>query len=102
VDPGGYSKAGGGDVYMKDPQKVLFNPRATEKAIKMIESENKLIFSVADDATKRDVKHAVEMLYEVKVLKVNLEKTPRGEKRAYVRLTSDFSAEELAAKLGMV
>lgn len=87
---------------MKDPQKVLKHPKATEKAVRMIETENKLIFSVADDASKGDVKHAVETLYEVKVVKVNVERTPRGEKLAYVRLAPDFSAEELAAKLGMV
>jgi large subunit ribosomal protein L23 len=102
VDPRSDSKTNGGNVHVKDPQKVLLNPRATEKAVRVIESENKLIFSVANDATKRDVKQAVEALYEVKVLKVNLERTSRGEKRAYVRLMPDFSAEELAAKLGMV
>ncbi len=87
---------------MKDPQKVLVNPRATEKAVRTIESENKLMFTVADDATKSDIKKAVEILYQVKVVKVNVERTPKGEKRAYVRLAPDFSAEELAAKLGMV
>jgi large subunit ribosomal protein L23 len=86
----------------KDPQKVLKNPTATEKAVRIIESENKLVFAVAGNATKRDIKQAVEALYEVKVLKVSLERTPKGEKRAYVRLTPEFSAEELAAKLGMV
>ncbi len=87
---------------MKDPQKVLVNPRATEKAVRIIESENKLMFTVADDATKSDIKKAVEILYQVKVVKVNVERTSNGEKRAYVRLAPDFSAEELAAKLGMV
>jgi large subunit ribosomal protein L23 len=87
---------------VKDPQKVLLNPLATEKAVRVIESENKLIFSVAHDATKKDVKHAVEVLYEVKVMKVNLERTPRGRKCAYVKLAPEFSAEELAMKLGMV
>jgi large subunit ribosomal protein L23 len=87
---------------MKDPQKVLKNPRASEKAVRMIESENKLIFAVSDDSTKTDVKRAVETLYEVKVVKVNIERTIHGEKRAYVRLAPEFSAEELATKLGMV
>jgi large subunit ribosomal protein L23 len=87
---------------MKDPQKVLIFPRATEKAVRLVESENKLIFAVADDANKIDVKRAVEALYQVRVQKVNIERTPKGEKRAYVRLKPEFSAVELATKLGMV
>jgi large subunit ribosomal protein L23 len=87
---------------MKDPQKVLMFPRATEKAVRLVESENKLIFAVADDANKIDVKRAVEALYQVRVQKVNIERTPEGQKRAYVRLRPEFSAVELATKLGMV
>jgi len=87
---------------MKDPQKVLKYPRATEKAVGMIESENKLIFAIADDANKIDVKRAVEVLYQVKVQKVSIERTPEGEKRAYVRLAPEFSAVELATRLGMI
>lgn len=87
---------------MKDPHKVVLYPRATEKAVELLESENKLIFAVARDATKHDIKRAVEALYEVKVAKVNVEITPKGEKRAYVRLMPEFSAADLATKLGMV
>ncbi|HID28844.1 MAG TPA: 50S ribosomal protein L23 [Desulfobacterales bacterium] len=87
---------------MKDPHKVLICPQATEKAVKIIESENKLIFIVADDATRPDVKHAVETLFEVKVNNVKVEITPDGRKRAYVKLAPEFMADEIAAKLGMI
>ncbi len=87
---------------MKDPQKVLRFPKATEKAVNLIESENKLVFAVADDANKVDVKRAVEILYQVKVDKVNIVRTPRGEKRAYVRLKPEYSAVELATRLGLI
>jgi len=87
---------------MKDPHKVVLYPRATEKAVELLESENKLVFAVARDATKHDIKRAVEALYEVKVAKVNVEITAKGEKRAYVRLMPEFSAADLATKLGMV
>ncbi len=87
---------------MKDPHKVLLYPQATEKAVKLIESENKLIFIVANDATKSDVKHAVETLFEVKVDNVGTGITPDGKKRAYVKLAPEFMADEVAAKLGMI
>jgi large subunit ribosomal protein L23Ae len=87
---------------MKDPQKVLLYPQATEKVVKLIESENKLVFVVADDATKLDVKRAVELLFEVKVESVKIGITPDGKKRAYVKLAPGFMADEIAAKLGMI
>lgn len=87
---------------MKDPQKVLLYPQATEKAVKLIESENKLVFIVANDANRTDVKRAVETLFEVKVYNVKVGITPDGRKRAYVRLAPEFKADEIAAKLGMI
>ncbi|MEM3402867.1 MAG: 50S ribosomal protein L23 [Candidatus Hadarchaeales archaeon] len=87
---------------MKDPQKVILYPRGTEKAVELIERENKLVFCVADDATKMDIKRAVEALFQVKVAKVNVLRTQKGEKKAYVRLAPGFNAGELATKLGMV
>ncbi|MGC8816558.1 MAG: 50S ribosomal protein L23 [Candidatus Hadarchaeum sp.] len=87
---------------MKDPHSVILYPLATEKAVKMIESENKLIFVVDNAATKSDIKRAVETLFEVKVKKVSVEITPEGKKRAYVKLAPEFMADEIAAKLGMI
>lgn len=87
---------------MKDPHKVLLYPQATEKAVRLIESENKLLFIVANDATKSDIKRAVEVLFEVRVSNVKVEITPEGRKRAYVKLAPEFMADEIAAKLGMI
>jgi len=87
---------------MKDPHKVVLYPQATEKAVKLIESENKLVFIVANEATRADVKRAVELLFEVKVDNVKIEITPDGRKRAYVRLAPEFMADDIASKLGMI
>jgi len=73
----------------------------TQDAVALIESENKLTFIVDIRATKRDVKRAVEELYDVEVEKVNTMITPRGEKKAYVKLKSEYPASELAVKLGI-
>lgn len=86
---------------MKDPQAVLLYPQITEKAVKLIESENKLTFIVAQNATRAEVKQAVEKLFEVKVVGVKVEVTKDGRKRAYVRLAPGFSADEIATKLGV-
>lgn len=87
---------------MKDPYKVLIHPQTTEKAIRLIEAENKLTFIVARDATRADVKRAVEALFGVKVESVKVEITPDGRKRAYVRLEEGFLADDVASKLGVI
>jgi large subunit ribosomal protein L23 len=85
-----------------DPHKILFHPQVTEKAVKLIESENKLVFIVAMNASRADVKRAVEILFEVRVKDVKIEVTAEGQKRAYVKLAPEFMADEIAAKLGVV
>ncbi|MEK6958193.1 MAG: 50S ribosomal protein L23 [archaeon] len=81
---------------------VLKYPLITEKAVNMIEAENKLVFVVDNRATKVTVKKAVESLYKVKVRKVNMLKDMKGKKRAIVRLMKEFKAGNVATKLGVI
>ncbi len=85
-----------------NPNEVIIAVVRTQKAVSMIEKENKLTFIVRLEATKDDVKRAVEKLYGVKVEKVNTLITPRGEKKAYVKLKPEYKATELAIKLGVI
>lgn len=84
-----------------DPYKVIVRPVVTEKAISMVERENKLTFIVDKRAIKPDIKKAVETVYEVKVDKVNIVITMKGEKKAYVKLKPEYSASEVAARIGL-
>ncbi|KUH34623.1 50S ribosomal protein L23 [Thermococcus celericrescens] len=84
-----------------DPYKVIVKPVVTEKAVAMIENENKLTFIVDKRATKQDIKRAVEAMFDVKVEKVNTLVTMRGEKKAYVKLKPEYSASEVAARIGL-
>lgn len=81
---------------------VLRYPIMTEVASRILETENTIVFIVDAKATKRDIKHAVESLYDVAVVKVNTLITPRGEKKAYVKLHSDDKAVDVAIKLGII
>jgi len=85
-----------------NPDEVILAVVRTQKAVSLIEKENKLTFIVRIEATKEDVKRAVEKLYGVKVEKVNTLITPRGEKKAYVKLKPEYKASELAVKLGII
>ncbi|PIU02940.1 MAG: 50S ribosomal protein L23 [Candidatus Diapherotrites archaeon CG09_land_8_20_14_0_10_32_12] len=77
-------------------------PVISEKAVNMIETQNKITFIVTKDATKPEVKKAVEDRYKVKVEKVNMLRDMNGRKKAIVKLTKEFKASELASKIGMI
>jgi large subunit ribosomal protein L23 len=85
-----------------DPYEVVLYPLMTEAASIMVEKENKLVFVVNLKANKIDVKKAIEKLYEVKVSDVNVQITPGGEKKAFVKLHPDFKAADVAIKLGIL
>ena len=81
---------------------IISFPLMTESASLIVEKDNKLIFVVNLKAGKADVKRAVEQLYAVKVKKVNLLITPQGQKKAFVKLTPEFRASDVAIKLGIL
>ncbi len=80
----------------------VIHPLITEKSINLIESENKLVFVVNKKANKVQVKKAVEDLYGVKVDKVNIVIDSKSRKKAFVKISKEFKAGEIATKLGVL
>ncbi|WP_396587864.1 50S ribosomal protein L23 [Bermanella sp. R86510] len=79
--------------------KVLLGPHISEKATVVADKDGQFVFRVAPDATKPEIKKAVEQLFEVKVRNVQVlnikgktKRTARGVgkrndvRKAYVRL----------------
>ena len=89
------------NLTLEDTEVVLY-PLVTEKAVNMIESENKITFVVADSATKDKVKKVIQNAYGVKVDKINVIRDMKGRKKAIVRLSKDYKAQDLATKLGVL
>ncbi|MCL4334212.1 MAG: 50S ribosomal protein L23 [Candidatus Thermoplasmatota archaeon] len=85
---------------MKSPYDILLKPFVTEKSMLQIERDNKIWFIVNERATRDQVKRAVEEISEMKVSNVNILRDKEG-KKAIVKISKDFSAEELATKLGI-
>ncbi|MCS7171606.1 MAG: 50S ribosomal protein L23 [Aquificaceae bacterium] len=56
---------------MRRPEEVIIRPIITEKSNRLMEDYKKYTFEVAMDATKHEIKHAVEKLFGVEVVKVN-------------------------------
>ncbi len=79
---------------------IIIKPYASEKAMMLVEKENKLTFIVHMDATGNQVKWAVEKLFNVKVDKVNISIGKEG-KKAIVKLKPGYRADEIAVRIGL-
>jgi large subunit ribosomal protein L23 len=85
-----------------DPYDVILFPLSTEKGVRLMEGENKLLFVVDKRANKQDVKKAIETIFKVKVESVNMLNTVKGQKRAYIKFSFETPAIDIATDLGMI
>jgi large subunit ribosomal protein L23 len=81
---------------------VLKYPLNTEKAVRMMEMENRITFIVDRKSKKADVKKALTEAFGVKVLKVNTTIGPDGKKKAYIKLDVSTPAMDIITKLGLM
>ncbi|MEM2874046.1 MAG: 50S ribosomal protein L23 [Candidatus Nanoarchaeia archaeon] len=86
---------------IKNPYDILKYPLSTEKAVRQMEAENKLIFIVDSKATKAAIKWAAEKAFNVKVAAVNTLITRTGEKKAYIKLKPETPAADVTTALGL-
>jgi len=93
---------------------IIVSPRISEKATMRADIDNQHVFSVLKDATKPEIKKAVELMFDVKVKSVRLMNVQgklirvgrtfgkrKDWKKAYVRLQEGFDinyGEEEATK----
>jgi large subunit ribosomal protein L23 len=63
------------------PNEVLLTPVVSEKSYAQIEGSNTYSFRIHPDAHKTQVRQAVEELFQVKVLRVNVSKVQPKPKR---------------------
>jgi large subunit ribosomal protein L23 len=75
---------------------------ATEKSIRLMESENKLGFIVDRKASKPEIKEAIEKQFDVKIKSVKTLTTSKGLKKAYVEFSQETPAINVATKLGLM
>ena len=85
-----------------DSYQVLKYPLSTEKSLRLMESENKLIFVVEKKSTKKEIKKAIEEIFKAKVLKVNTMITRQGKKKAYVQFSMETPAIDIATNMGLM
>lgn len=81
---------------------ILKRPITTEKSMLYLENGNTICFIVDNTANKERIKKEFEEIYEVKVDKVNTMMTTNGEKKAMIKISDEYNAEDIAIKLGLM
>ena len=76
-------------------------PLTTEKAVKIMEVENTLIFQFDRKMRKEEIKKEIEKVFNVKVEKIRT-LIRKNKKNAYIKLDKKNPAIDVATKLGMI
>ncbi|MFO8078057.1 MAG: 50S ribosomal protein L23 [Thermoplasmatota archaeon] len=83
-----------------DPYDIIFHPYVTEKTMNLMEKNNALEFVVRRKTSKKEIKKAIEQLFEVKIQHINT-KIGKDGKHAIVRFTPEYNAEDIGMRIGV-
>ena len=75
--------------------KILLAPHVSEKATRVAEQHNQIVFKVARDAAKLEIKDAVELLFKVKVKGVTVVNV-KGKRKRFVAIQGQRSEKKKA------
>ena len=84
-----------------DPYKIIKHPLSTEKSIRLMNDNNKLVFVVDMKSNKSDIKQALEQMFKVNIESVNT-LVVNGQKRAYVKFSNETPAIDIATQMGFM
>ena len=78
---------------------VILGPHVSEKSTAVAEGSNQVVFRVRRDATKPEIKKAVELLFEVQVDSVSIASMPGKRKRFGMRMGQQSSWKKAYVRL---
>ncbi|MBI2580158.1 MAG: 50S ribosomal protein L23 [Candidatus Aenigmarchaeota archaeon] len=88
--------------YEGQPYETIKFVLMTEKAIRFIETHNRLMFVVDRKADRQEIRKAVEAAFKTKISDVNVLIDQKGRKRAFVKFEKPGEAGEIAIRLGII
>ncbi|MEK6858867.1 MAG: 50S ribosomal protein L23 [Nanoarchaeota archaeon] len=80
---------------------IHLRPVASEKAVKLMDLENTLVFETNRNARKESLKAEIEKLFNVKIAKIRTS-VRANKKFAYVKFNVKNPAADLATRLGLI
>lgn len=87
---------------MSNARDIIVRPLVTEKTLKSQEANNTVVFEVAKNTNKIQIKQAIEEIFGVKVEKINVSNTKSKTKRVgrYTGKTRAFKKAYVTLKQG--
>ncbi|MBE5729543.1 50S ribosomal protein L23 [Candidatus Parvarchaeota archaeon] len=82
--------------------KNILSLRGGEKAMRLMQQENKLSFIVKKGTNKIELKKEIEAVFSVKIESINVINRMDGAKVAIVKLNKENNAMDLATQLGLI
>lgn len=80
-------------------QSIIISIVSTEKAYRLAEKHNYLIFKANRETNKKQIKETLEKLYNIKIVKINTAVDRDGYKKVYVKLSSEYNALDILDRL---
>ncbi|MDR2829729.1 MAG: 50S ribosomal protein L23 [Methanobrevibacter sp.] len=84
-----------------DPYSVMIRPHFTEKTTNLIDKNNEIAFVTSRKSNKKEIKKAFRQLFEEEVESVNTHINSKGLKIAFIKLSEEGKAEDVATKMGL-
>ena len=80
---------------------MILKPVTSEKAVKLIDLDNTLIFETGMNSRKEQIKKEIEKIFNVKVDKIRTS-IRRNKKYVFAKFAKENPAIDIATKLGMI
>lgn len=80
---------------------IILKPVTTEKAVRMIDIDNTLVFETSRLASKEDIRKTFEETFKSKVEKIRTS-IKYNKKYVYLKLKKENPAIDIATKLGVI
>ena len=79
----------------------MLKPVISEKAVRLIELNNTLVFQVDRRRSKTEIKKEIEQAFNIKIDKIN-SLIRKNKKYVYIKLDKKNPAIDVATKLGVI
>src|SRR3989338_2115977 len=87
---------------LEDPFDVIKFVLMTEKSIRMVELQNKLVFIVNRPSKRPQIKQAIESAFGSPISGITILVDQDGRKKAFVKFKNAGAAGDIAIKLGII
>jgi len=82
------------------PEEINVEHLAPEKTMMIMEKDNALQFAVNMSANKKEIREALEEMFDIKVVKVSTKISKKG-KIAVAKLSPEYEAEDIGMRIGI-